>query len=347
MRLGTVSVPATLIRNSPQDATTPALATVDIVDVGHGSCVAIRTREMVSLIDTGPGGAILEYLLREEITEIDTIVISHADADHIGGLSAILSQQIPVREIIWNPDALKTSEIWKDLVYQIADLHNAGATCATKNATQDTRIAVGSADVEVVILAPGVALQHLGPGATDRDDRPISSNSASVVAQVRAGNVPIALVPGDLDELGLSHIMEAGLHDQLKSRVLVLPHHGGLCGTPAATRRMTSDLLTAVAPDAVFVSNGRGGYGNPRAEVVRTVLDTIPGVKIACTQLSAVCSQLPVARTASPAAYSSGWARGFSCAGTIRVQVAHDYSINYNGATHDSFVSSSVTAHLC
>ncbi|MGX5770581.1 ComEC/Rec2 family competence protein [Microbacterium trichothecenolyticum] len=347
MRLGALVVPATLLPAVPREATPPAVATVDIVDVGHGSCVVVRTPEMVSLIDTGPGGAILEYLLREGVAEIDTIVISHADADHIGGLSAILSQQIPVRAIIWNPDALKTSEIWKDLVYQIADLHNSGATCATQNATQDTRVAVGSGDVEIVILAPGVALQHLGPGATDRNDRHISSNSASVVAQVRAGNVPVALVPGDLDELGLIHIMEAGLRDRLKSHFLVLPHHGGHCGTPSATRRMTSDLVTAVSPDAVFVSNGRGGYGNPRAEVVRLVLDAAPGVKIACTQLSAVCSQLPVARTASPAAYSSGWARGFSCAGTVRVQVGHDYSVSFNGAPHQSFVSSSVPAHLC
>lgn len=340
-------MPAALVRESSPETTEIDRATIDIVDVGHGSCVVIRTPEMVSLIDTGPGGAILEYLLTEGVTTIDTIVISHADADHIGGLSAILSQQIPVREIIWNPDALKSSDIWKDLVYQIADLHNAGETCATKNAIQDTRIAVGSADVEIVILGPGVALQHLGPGATDRMGRSISSNSASVVAQVRAGDVPVALVPGDLDELGLTHLIESGLRDRLQSRFLVLPHHGGHCGTPAATRRMTSDLVQAVAPEAVFISNGRGGYGNPRAEVVQMVRDAAPGIKMACTQLSAVCSQLPALRTTAQVAYSSGWTKGFSCAGTIRVRVAQDHSVSFDRAAHDRFVSSAVATHLC
>lgn len=320
---------------------------VDIVDVGHGSCVVVRSTDTVCLIDTGPGGAILEYLLTEDITSIDTIVVSHADADHIGGLSAILSQEIPVREIVWNPDALKSTDLWKDLVYQIADLHKAGATCATTNATQDTRIPVGPMDAFIAILAPGVALQHLGPGSTDRGGRKVTSNSSSVVAQIQVGDVSVALVPGDLDELGLFHLQESGLSERLRSHVLVLPHHGGHCGSPAATRRMITDLVAAVAPEAVFVSNGRGRYSNPRPEVVSAVREVDPHVKLACTQLNSTCSVLSIARSDSPSAFSSGWSRGHSCAGTMRVRVDSDHSVRVDRGAHDLFVTSSVAMPLC
>lgn len=336
-------MPATILR-SPQVA---SIGKVNIIDVGHGSCVAVHASDSVSLIDTGPNGAILEYLLKEGVTSLDTIVISHADADHIGGLAAILAQRIPVREIIWNPDALKESEIWKDLVYEIEDRHNAGLTVASRNATQDLRVEVGSSPLALVVLAPGIALQHLGPGATDRLGRKVSSNSSSVVVRVDAGATPVALVPGDLDELGLLHIVEAGRDDLLKAYALVLPHHGGHCGTPAATQRTIETLVAAAGPAAVFVSNGREKYANPRPEVIAAVRRTAPVVKIACTQLSPTCSSEQLVQTGSTGAYARGWSDGLSCAGTMSLRVDSEFGINYEHGVHDRFVATGLTSNLC
>ena len=44
------------------------------------------TTEGVVIVDTGPGSALLEYLVGRGITEVEAVILSHADQDHIGGL---------------------------------------------------------------------------------------------------------------------------------------------------------------------------------------------------------------------------------------------------------------------
>jgi len=322
-------------------------AWIDVVDVGHGSCVVIRNGESVVVVDTGPGGAILEYLRQQSIDHIDAVILSHADADHIGGLSAILSQPIPVGRIIWNGDALKSSTLWLDLVYQLADLHRQGVVSATENATEGMTVAAGSDDITVRILAPGVALQHLPPGSRDRSGRQVTSNSASVVAQVIVGGQPVLLIPGDLDELGLAHLDEAGLRPDLGTRFLLLPHHGGRCGSEAATRSMTAFLMSAVSPEAILVSNGRRRFGNPRQDVLDTIREVAPTIKISCTQLAESCSRLATAHADADPSYSAGWLRGYSCAGTMRIFIDPEMNTHMNHHRHDEFLTASVPAHRC
>lgn len=74
-----------------------------VLDVGQGLACVIRTQKHVLLFDAGPkyehfdaGQHILNpYFKFENIKKIDTIVISHGDNDHIGGLASILTQFSP------------------------------------------------------------------------------------------------------------------------------------------------------------------------------------------------------------------------------------------------------------
>lgn len=75
-----------------------------VLDVGQGLAVVVRTRHHALVYDAGPafrtgfnaGGAIVApYLRQARIRRIDTLMISHADNDHIGG-AAVLAQRIPV-----------------------------------------------------------------------------------------------------------------------------------------------------------------------------------------------------------------------------------------------------------
>lgn len=69
-------------------------------DIGQGSAVLIQTKNFHLLYDTGPVSGkfdpgeriILPYLKAEGISPIHQLFISHQDADHVGGLSAILDQ---------------------------------------------------------------------------------------------------------------------------------------------------------------------------------------------------------------------------------------------------------------
>lgn len=79
-----------------------------LLDVGQGLAAVIRTQNHVLLYDTGPafsGGldtgetVVLPYLRQLGLRQIDTLVLSHADIDHRGGLDAV-RMGIPVRQEI-------------------------------------------------------------------------------------------------------------------------------------------------------------------------------------------------------------------------------------------------------
>ena len=70
------------------------------VDVGQGTAVLVRTRQHLMVYDAGPryspqsdaGSRSLLPLLRTRgETAIDLLVLSHRDADHIGGAPSLLA----------------------------------------------------------------------------------------------------------------------------------------------------------------------------------------------------------------------------------------------------------------
>lgn len=95
----------------PPSAKSPSgEAIIDILDVGQGLSVAIRTHSHVLIYDTGDrffqGNdlgkmVILPYLQALGIKKIDTVVISHPDKDHRGGLNS-LEKGIPVEQLLVN-----------------------------------------------------------------------------------------------------------------------------------------------------------------------------------------------------------------------------------------------------
>lgn len=86
----------------------PGEALVQVLDVGQGLAIAIRTKHHVLLYDTGDSFfqgsdmgkmVILPYLQHLGIKKIDSIVISHPDKDHNGGLNSI-KNEVPIDKIL-------------------------------------------------------------------------------------------------------------------------------------------------------------------------------------------------------------------------------------------------------
>ncbi len=82
-----------------------------VLDVGQGLSVAVRTQRHALLYDTGPsfqGGSdtgervVLPYLRAMGIHRLDMLMLSHGDADHVGGLKSVLSG-VPVEAISAGP----------------------------------------------------------------------------------------------------------------------------------------------------------------------------------------------------------------------------------------------------
>jgi competence protein ComEC len=63
---------------------------IAMCDVGQGDAVVVRSEGRVALVDTGPDPAVLDRCLDDlGIGRIDLLVLSHFDADHVGGLAAV------------------------------------------------------------------------------------------------------------------------------------------------------------------------------------------------------------------------------------------------------------------
>ena len=82
------------------------------IDVGQGDAILLTTPSGKNiLIDSGPNeyrdagkDIIVPYLRHSGILSLDAIVVTHADADHFGGVLGII-KSIPVKEL-WVSDVL-------------------------------------------------------------------------------------------------------------------------------------------------------------------------------------------------------------------------------------------------
>ncbi len=91
---------------------------VNVLDVGHGLAIVIKKNNHVVVYDTGakyPSGfnmaeaVILPLLQRWNIKQIDYLIISHNDNDHIGGL-AKLQQNIAINVLMANKKNIKSQQ---------------------------------------------------------------------------------------------------------------------------------------------------------------------------------------------------------------------------------------------
>ena len=324
------------------------LPKLTILDVGHGQCVVLQHDEGVLLFDAGKGPILSKFLTDNAITEVDAVIVSHADVDHIAGLiNLLLDESVTVGKVYLNPDASKSTEAWMQLRMAVSDamlrgtLPRVGITSAT---TEDE---FKRGDVEVEVLAPSPALALGGAGGKDLKGRPLTSNSTSVVTRVSYLASPFALLAGDLDGVGLDNLLEG--HPSISAPVLVFPHHGGYPGT-ADPKVFADKLCGAVQPNVVIFSNGRGSHGTPRPEIVAAIRELLGEVQIACTQLSEHCAKvLPTSRAGHlSSVVASGSTRNACCAGSL--QLTFDGVELYRSpevADHLVFIASNAATALC
>jgi len=228
-----------------------------LLDVGQGLSAVVRTSKHVLVYDTGPKfnidfdtgkAVVLPYLRSLGIFRISTLIVSHGDNDHIGGVTSIL-QNMPVEKILTS-------------VPQKIDAQN-NSNC-TKNMqwTWD--------GVKFSILHPKFSDYLLPQTKQDQKatkKRKYSGNNMSCVLLIesKSGNV---LISGDIErsiEKRLVEEWQRGLIN-FSADVLVVPHHGSKTSSEPT-------FINAVNPKyALFAVGYRNRYGFPKPEIVERYL---------------------------------------------------------------------------
>ncbi|MCY4213439.1 MAG: MBL fold metallo-hydrolase [Gammaproteobacteria bacterium] len=319
------------------------------LDVGHGNAaVLIAGDNDVTLVDVGRHSTLREFLYEQQITRIGSVYLSHADHDHIGALVGLLAaREISIERVYLNSDATKQSKVWNDLLYELDQAHRVGQLHF------QTSLAVGheelfNGDVSLEVLAPSPYLTGKGPGGVDLDGRRIRTNSISAVIAIAVEGQRLALLPADLDSIGLSDLLRQD--PDLRAPILVYPHHGG---RPADMDPddFARTLLQAVMPSQVFFSVGRGLYSTPNPRTITALRETLPDARIICTQLSEHCSrnlpQPPIPMDHLADAFAQGRFAGTCCGGTIVVPLARASSLLPLLTDHARFISTHVDTPLC
>jgi beta-lactamase superfamily II metal-dependent hydrolase len=321
------------------------LSSVTLLDVGHGNCAIVQDNGKVAVIDSPRGGLLLNTLEDFGIDTVSVAIISHADADHLGGiLSLLTSERIKVNRIYVNPDSQKGSKLWKAFRIAVAVAETKGSCQVLTSLSSTMPGRIDLIDTTIAVVAPSAALALTGVGGTTPQEKPVTANTLSAVLRIDKGNGDGVLLAGDLDQVGLDCAIEAGA--DMSARVLVFPHHGGVPGTGDA-RAFTMKLLSAVKPEVLFFSNGRGRHDNPRPEIIEKAREL--SCTVACSQLSERCnSQTIQAEAYLEPIRAQGMAAGASCAGSITLNLDDGARRLAEADTrHLEFITTEVATPMC
>lgn len=229
---------------------------VAFLDIGQGDSIYIESpngRQM--LIDGGPDNKVMQALSKVMPfgdRSIDLVLATHADADHIGGLSQVI-------------DNYKVSQFISNGVSSDTDKFN---ELEDKVKEKKVKQVIAQKPMRIILdQNKNIYFDILFP---DRDvSKFTETNDGSIVGRLVYGNESFMLT-GDATRYTEHLIMETENSASLHSQVLKLGHHG--------SRTSSSELfLEKVNPEIAIISAGKKNrYGHPHKEV----LDLLEKLKI-------------------------------------------------------------------
>jgi beta-lactamase superfamily II metal-dependent hydrolase len=320
-----------------------------ILDVAHGNCSILQDTEGSIVIDCAHGDTLIETLRHLGISQVDRIMISHADQDHFKGFIDLLADEsITVKSVYLNSDTKKDTQAFQALRRAIGESSERNATIHEPLYTTMTgKLDVG--EVRVEILAPSIDIMGYS-GGKDLQGRSLTSNSVSAVIRLVYKSRGAALLAGDIDQVGLDNLLNSRY--EIESDILVFPHHGGNTGAGKSTENheFTTKLCQQVKPNLVIFSTGRNKQpSNPREEIVKTLIDTIPNVHIMCTQLAKTCSPETLVgfSTHLNALPAKGREANHCCGGTVVINLSETETTYAPNSDHRQFVKTNIVSALC
>ena len=209
---------------------------VTAVDVGQGQCILLQSDGKTYMVDCGgdsgdvAADAAAEVLLSQGVFQLDGLVITHYDEDHVGGAAKLLSR-IPAKAVYlpqtpgwetWSADIIAHTE--GDVIWVNEDI----------SLTWD--------DTQMRLFASGYTE---------------SSNESSLCVLYQKDKCDI-LITGDRTAAGEADLLLDGVGEL---DILVAGHHGAATST-------SEYLLKTTRPELVLISAGKDNRYNHPAQAV-------------------------------------------------------------------------------
>lgn len=213
--------------------------TVHFLDIGQGDCTLLTQGEHAMLIDAGDndqGTKVQSYLEYLGISSLDYLVLTHPDADHIGGADVVI-YKFDCNTILM-PERKTDTRTYDDVIQAMK----------SKDYTAihpEVGDSYAFGESSFTILSP----------ARNYED----SNDCSIVLRLTHGGNTF-LFTGDAEEEAENDMLASGM--DLSADVLKVGHHGSHTSTSDA-------FLDAVSPTYAVISCETGNsYGHPHAETL-------------------------------------------------------------------------------
>ena len=227
-----------------------------ILSVGHGLSVLIETPGGRTLLyDAGTMGdsrratnVVQQALWHRGLSRLDGVVLSHADSDHINGVSGLI-RTLPVKRLFVSPQFLDRQQ---------------PAVSEVLNCVEHCHVPIQLIwEGDFLQLDDEVHCRVLHPLA---DDKLANDNANSIVLSIEYAGRRI-LLTGDLERDGLVRLLQT---EPTRADVLVSPHHGSLGANTTDLARWTRPSWVAVSGDRrVSLVTLRSRFG-PSVDVLST-----------------------------------------------------------------------------
>jgi len=218
---------------------------VTFLNVGQGDAILIRTPTQENiLIDGGPDDSVITELgknLPLWDRELDLVIATHHDADHITGLLTVL-REYQVKEVLTLAisSTTKINSDWQEVLKQVP--------------------VVNWADITDDYQWGAVVWDTIWPLTSTAEN--YQGNNSSIVGELSFYSSQI-LLTGDIEAPTESAITQ--LYPGLTADILKVAHHGSRFSS-------TAGFLQTIQPQAAVILVGKNSYGHPHPETLDRLL---------------------------------------------------------------------------
>lgn len=218
--------------------------TFHLIDVGQGDSMLLEMpNQKTILIDGGPPEAamdLLTYLKKQNVSQIDLLVVTHPHIDHIGGLLPVM-KKFPVQQII-DSGKIHSTKTYQEYIKYIID--------------ENIPIIFAKQD-QFIAIDPEVSMQILNIPEPNK-----TINESSLALHVEYEDVNLLL----LADINQEQEKELVKKHHLSADIVKIAHHGSQTST-------AMKFLQEVQPDVALISYALDNeFDHPHQQVIDRLL---------------------------------------------------------------------------